>query len=82
MAPITPLLLNWRLLRKTSYLKNQRSMRNGHIQSAKMELERLQKQGNTAANKRAAEQRADQGNKSRNTPLLGKEKGDTVFTVH
>ena len=25
-------------------------MRNGHIQSAKTELERLQKQGNTAAN--------------------------------
>ena len=55
-------------------------MRNGHIQSAKTELERLQKQGNTAANKRAAEQRADQGNKSCDTPLYGKEKGDTVFT--
>ena len=49
-------------------------MRNGHIQSAKTELERLQKQGNTAANWRATEQRADQGNKSRNTPLSGKEK--------
>ena len=43
-------------------------MRNGHIQSAKTELERLQKQGNTAANRRAAEQPADQGNKSRDTP--------------
>ena len=49
-------------------------MRNGHIQSAKTELERLQKQGNTAAKKRAAEQRADHGNKSRDTPLSGKEK--------
>ena len=37
----------------------------------------MQKQGNTAANRRAAEQRADQGNKSRDTPLSGKEKGDT-----
>ena len=53
-------------------------MRNGHIQSAKTELERLQKQGNTAANWRATEQRADQGNKSRDTPFFGKEKGDTV----
>ena len=52
-------------------------MQNGHIQSAKTELERLQKQGNTAANRRAAEQQADQGKKSRDTPLSGKEKGDT-----
>lgn len=56
-------------------------MRNGHIQSAKTELERLQKQGNTAANRRAAEQRADHGNKSHDTPLLGKEKGDTVLPM-
>ena len=55
-------------------------MRNGHIQSAKTELERLQKQGNTAANWRATEQRADQGNKSRNTPLSGKEKRRHRFT--
>jgi hypothetical protein len=41
-------------------------------------LERLQKQGNTAANKSVIEQRADHGNKSRDTPLSGKEKGDTV----
>ena len=52
-------------------------MRNGYIQSAKMELERLQKQGNTAANRSVVEQRADQGNNRRDTPLSGKEKGDT-----
>ena len=56
-------------------------MRNGHIQSAKTELERLQKQGNTAANRRAAEQRADHGNKSRDTPFSGKEKGNTVLPM-
>jgi len=53
-------------------------MQNGHIQSAKTELERLQKQGNTAANKRAAELRADQRKKSRDTPLSAKKKGGTV----
>ena len=52
-------------------------MRNGHIQSAKTELERFQKQGNTAANRNAPKQPADQGNKSSDTPLSGKEKGDT-----
>ena len=52
-------------------------MRNEYIQSAKTELERLQKQGNTAANRSVVEQRADHGNKSRDTPLSGKEKGDT-----
>ena len=36
-------------------------MRNGHIQSAKTELKRLQKQGNTAANRSVVEQRADHG---------------------
>ena len=34
-------------------------MRNGHIQSAKTELERLQKQGNTAAIRRVTEQRVN-----------------------
>ena len=54
-------------------------MRNGHIQSAKTELERLQKQGNTAAIRNAPKQPADQGNKRRGTPPSGKEKSDTVF---
>ena len=49
-------------------------MRNGHIQSAKTELERLQKQGDTAANRSVVEQRADQGKKSRDTPFLAKKK--------
>ena len=53
-------------------------MRNGHIQSAKTELERLQKQGNTAVIRSTAEQRANSVNKSRDTPLSSKEKGDTV----
>ena len=53
-------------------------MRNGHIQSAKTELERLQKQGNTAANRNAHKQRAALLNNRRDTPLSGKEKGDTV----
>lgn len=52
-------------------------MRKEYIQSAKTELERLQKQGNTAANRRAVEQRADRENNCRDTPLSGKEKGDT-----
>ena len=52
-------------------------MRKEYIQFAKTELERLQKQGNTVANRRAAEQRADHGNNCRDTPLSGKEKGDT-----
>ena len=51
------------------------------IQSAKTELERLQKQGDTAANWRAAEQRFALLNNRRNTPLSGKEKGDTVKHV-
>ena len=55
-------------------------MRKEYIQSAKTELERLQKQVYTAANRNIVEQRADHGNKSRDTPLSGKEKGDTVFT--
>ena len=54
-------------------------MRKEYIQSAENGVGQTQKQGNTAANRRAAEQRADQGNKSRDTPLSGKEKGDTVF---
>ena len=49
-------------------------MRKEYIQSAKTELERLPKQGNTAAIRNAPKQRADQGNKSRDTPLSGKEK--------
>jgi hypothetical protein len=44
-------------------------MRKEYIQSVKTELERLQKQGNTAANRRAVEQRADHGKKSRDTPF-------------
>ena len=56
-------------------------MQNGHIQSAKTELERLQKQGDTAANWRAAEQRVALLNNRRNTPLSGKEKGDTVLPM-
>ncbi len=43
-------------------------MRKEYIQSAKTELERLQKQGNTAAKRRAAEQRVALLNKSRDTP--------------
>ena len=43
-------------------------MRKEYIQSAKTELERLQKQGNTAANKSVVEQRANQGNNRRDTP--------------
>ena len=53
-------------------------MRKEYIQSAKTELERLPKQGNTATNRRAAEQRADHENNRRDTPLSDKEKGDTV----
>ena len=52
-------------------------MRKEYIQSAKTELERLQKQGNTAANRAASEQPAEPGNNRRDTPLSGKEKGDT-----
>ena len=54
-------------------------MRKEYIQSAKTELERLQKQGNTAANRNVVEQRTAKGNNRRDTPLSGKEKGDTVF---
>ena len=52
-------------------------MRKRYIQSAENGVGQTQKQGNTAANRRAAEQRADRGNKSHDTPLSGKEKGDT-----
>ena len=55
-------------------------MRNGHIQSAENGVGQTQKQGDTAANWRAAEQRVALLNNRRNTPLSGKEKGDTVFT--
>ena len=41
----------------------------------------MQKQGNTAANKRAAEQRAYHENNRRDTPLAVKEKGDTVLPM-
>ena len=44
-------------------------MRKEYIQSAKTELERLQKQGDTAANRNAPTQRADRGNNFRDTPL-------------
>ena len=53
-------------------------MRKRYIQSAENGVGQTQKQGNTAANRRAAEQRADQSNKNRDTPFSGKEKGDTV----
>ena len=56
-------------------------MQKKYIQSAKTELERLQKQSNTAANRSAPKQRAEQGKKSRDTPLSGKEKGDTVLPM-
>ena len=55
-------------------------MRNGHIQSAKTELERLQKQGNTAANRNAPKQRADHGNKSCDTPPFRQRKMRHRFT--
>ena len=54
-------------------------MRNGHIQSAKTELERLQKQGNKAANWRAAEQRVALLNNRRNTPLQAKKKATPFY---
>ena len=49
-----------------------------YIQSAENGVRQTQKQGNTAANWRAAEQRVALLNNRRNTPLSGKEKGDTV----
>ena len=49
-------------------------MRKEYMQSAKTELERLQKQGNTAANRRAAEQRAPREQELRHAPET--QKGD------
>ena len=62
------LLHYWRLLRKTSYLKIKGLCGKGIYNLLKTELERLQKQGNTAANRSVVEQRADHGNKSHDTP--------------
>ena len=46
-------------------------MRKEYIQSAKTELERLQKQGNTAANRRAAGQREPtKGTRAATRPFL------------
>lgn len=56
-------------------------MQNGHIQSAKTELERLQKQGDTAANWRAAEQRVALLNNRRDTPLSGQRKRDFLIFI-
>ena len=56
-----PLLLNRRLIGKTSYLKIKGLC--GTI------IFNLQKQGDTAANRSVVEQRADHGNKSRDTPF-------------
>ena len=44
-------------------------MQKEYIQSAKTELERLQKQGNTAAIRNAHKQPADHENKSSDTPF-------------
>ena len=54
-----PLLLNRRPLRKTSYLKIKGLCGKGIYNLLTTELERLQKQGNTAAIRSTAEQRAD-----------------------
>ncbi len=54
-----PLLLNRRPLRKTSYLKIKGQWGMVIYNLLTTELERLQKQGNTAAIRSTAEQRAD-----------------------
>ena len=64
-----PLLLNWRLLRKTSYLKIKGLCGKSIYNLQKKGVEQTQKQGDTAAKKRVAEQRADRGNNCRDTPL-------------
>ena len=46
-------------------------MRNGHIQSAKTELERLQKQGDTAANRSVSDPRQPREQQSRHAPGNG-----------
>ena len=56
-------------------------MRKRYIKSAENGVGQTQKQGDTAANRSVVEQRADHGNKSHDTPLSGKEKGDTVTDV-
>ena len=53
-------------------------MRKRYIQSVENGVRQTQKQGNTAANRRAAEQRVALLNNRRNTPLSGKEKGDRI----
>ena len=56
-------------------------MRKEYIQSAKTELERLQKQGNTAANRSVVEQRADHGNNRRDTPLKTQKKATPLSSA-
>ena len=53
-------------------------MRKEYIQSAKTELERLQKQGNTAANSTLPNNQPSRGTTAATRPFPGKEKGDTV----
>jgi hypothetical protein len=54
-------------------------MRKEYIQSAKNGVGKVAKTGQHGGKQHAPKQRADRGKKSRDTPLSGKEKGDTVL---
>ena len=56
-------------------------MRKRYIQSAENGVGQTQKQGNTAANWRAAEQRVALLNNRRNTPLSGKKKATPLSSA-
>ena len=66
-----PLLLNWRLLRKTSYLKIKGLCGKVIYNLLKTELERLQKQGNTAAIRSVSDHRQPREQPPRHAPENG-----------
>ena len=76
-----PLLLNWRLLRKTLILKSKVYAERVYT-ICKNGVGKVAKTGQHGGKQHALKQPADHWNKSSDTPLSGKEKGDTVFTVH